>query len=125
MPRAFPPANAPASERTFDAQRNQTVRTRTPGITADFSLPELQDLRRLRPRTPQQHPAEALASGASDRPLASAQPKAQEYDYDPIYGQLGAGYLSGGVFPWEPGMGFGTQTPPTALGYRRVPRGAR
>lgn len=121
MPRENPTPNAPTSERYFTPDRTQVVTTKREPIIADFRLPELEDLRNLRGRRRQAYDLEG--GGRRERPaLASAGKPESDYDYEALYGQLGAGYMSGGVFPWEAGMPYGTGTTPVAIGSRRVRR---
>lgn len=113
----------PTSTRTFDGDRNMTVRSEGTPIYSDFQLPEIGDLRKIRARGPRRQ-AEELGRGQAS-PLSGAG-HVQNYgeDREALYGQVGAGYMQGGVFGWQPGMAFGTGTTPTAIGSRRVRPGS-
>lgn len=114
---------APTSERSFDAGRVQNVTSKREPVFADFSLPELQDLKNL--RGPRRQAYDLEQSARQPAPTLGQARRAEDtsdYEYEPLMAQIGAGYMSGGVTPWEPGMGFGLQTAPVALGSRRVRR---
>lgn len=106
----------PTSERSFDQNRVQNVTSKREPIYADFSLPELQDLKNL--RGPQRQ-AKALedSGGRSTPALGGPRYQEPEYTYEDLMVQPDT---NGGFSHWESGMGYGMRTAPVAQGTRAV-----